>query len=71
MREIVHKLVGTNADGEHLSYSEFFGDSTETKPTTGLGFGSSFTEVDTGDVYMFNENASAGEEWVKEFSLQG
>ena len=71
MREIVHKTVGTDANGEILAYSEFFGDSTETKPVKGVGFGSSFTEVDTGDVYMFQEGASAGSEWVKEFSLQG
>lgn len=36
--------------------------STDTKPTTGIANGSSCIEMDTGDVYMFNEASST---WVK------
>ncbi len=42
------------------SYIEATGLSTDTKPTTGLITGSSFMEVDTGAVYLFDEVAS---EW--------
>lgn len=42
--------------------TEFFGNSTDTKPTTGIVNGSTFVEVDTGDLYLFNEVTST---WVK------
>ena len=42
--------------------------STDSKPTETVGNGSCLTEIDTGDVYLFNE---AGATWVKQFSLQG
>lgn len=45
------------------SYVEIFGTSTESKQTAGIVTGSRYTEVDTGDVYLFNETAS---EWVKQ-----
>ena len=45
------------------AYVEIFGTSSESKPTSGIITGSSFTEVDTGDRYLFNETAS---EWVKQ-----
>ena len=45
------------------SYVEIFGTSSESKPTAGIVTGSRYTEVDTGDVYLFNETAS---EWVKQ-----
>ena len=50
-------------------FSEFAGLSTDEKPVNGrLSTGSTFTEVDTGDVYMYDaEDAS----WTKQFSLQG
>lgn len=41
--------------------------STDTKPTDGIVTGSDFTEVDTGDVYLFNEVSGSG---VKQFSFQ-
>lgn len=43
-------------------YIEAFGLSTDSKPTTGLITGSTFVEVDTAKVYLFNESASA---WVE------
>lgn len=36
--------------------------STDTKPTTGIANGSLCLEMDTGDIYAFNEAAST---WVK------
>lgn len=44
---------------------EAAGLSTDTKPTANLVTGSIFLEVDTWDVYAFNEDADAGSEWVK------
>ena len=41
--------------------------STDSKPTTGIANGSLAIEINTGDVYLFNE---AGSAWVKQFSLQ-
>ena len=52
-------------------YIEAAGLSTDTKPVEGIITGSMFTEVDTGKVYLFNEDAAAGSEWVEQFSLQG
>lgn len=43
-------------------YIEAFGLSTDSKPTTGIITGSTFVEVDTAKVYLFNESASA---WVE------
>ena len=71
MRALVDKLFTIDDNRNPLNYQEIFGTSDETKPTTGLISGSTFTEVDTGDIYMFNEDASAGSEWVLAISLQG
>lgn len=48
---------------EDKKYAEMFGKSTDTKPVTGLVTGSKFTEVDTGDVYLFDETSSGT--WTK------
>lgn len=66
MREYGLKAVGLTGSTS-INLREIYGTSDETKPTLGVGFGSTFTEVDTGDVYMFNETAV---EWVFQFSLQ-
>lgn len=58
MRTIVCKSITADK-----AYVEIFGTSLESKPTSGIITGSSFTEVDTGDRYLFNETASA---WVKQ-----
>ena len=47
---------------EGVKYLEAAGLSTDTKPTEGLATGSRFTEVDTGDVYAFDEVGGA---WKK------
>lgn len=46
-------------------------DSTDTKPGQGYMQGSILTEVDTGTVYFYDEEASEGSEWVEQFSFQG
>lgn len=51
-----------------VNYVEIAGDSSEAKPTTNIVDGSTFTETDTGDVYMFNGKTAT---WIKQFSLQG
>lgn len=55
-------------NGTVAHMTEFFGNSTDTKPTDNLVNGSTFTEVDTGDVYLFDEVAG---DWVLTMSLQG
>lgn len=62
------KMLRVKEDKTLIYYYEFAGDSTDTKPTDNVADGSTFTETDTGDVYMFNAKAST---WVKQFSLQG
>jgi len=50
-------------------YYEFAGLSSDTKPTTNdISTGSTFLEVNTGDVYAYDE---AGTEWNKIASLGG
>lgn len=44
-------------------YIEAAGLSTDTKPTAGIVTGSVFTEVDTGDVYLFDETSTGT--WTK------
>lgn len=50
MRVIERKWMESGKD-----YVEMAGTSTESKPTTGVVTGSLFLEVDTGDVYAFDE----------------
>lgn len=46
-----------------LKYIEAFGLSTDTKPTSGIITGSKFTEVNTGDVFLFDEESTGT--WTK------
>lgn len=48
--------------GEHLDLAELFGTSDDTKPTEGYANGTSFLEVDTGKIYLFNEDSGS---WVE------
>ena len=57
IRKIVNK-----AYSEELRYVEISCLSTDTKPTEGIVTGSVAIEVDTGDVYMFDEESST---WKK------
>ena len=49
-------------------YIEYSGLSTDTKPTSGCVTGSLFHEVDTGDVYAFDETTKT---WYKNAELGG
>lgn len=44
-------------------YVEAYGLSTDDKPTANIVTGSKFTEVDTGDVYLFDETSTGT--WTK------
>ena len=57
------RIVDENpcADGKYIR--TYFGNSSESKPTSHLADGSVFVEVDTGKVYLFNETTSA---WVEQ-----
>lgn len=63
VREIVKKL-----QNDDVNYYEFSGLADDNKPTHNIGTGSLFLEVDTGDVYSFDEE---GGEWNKIASLGG
>lgn len=52
--------AGYVRDGKVLTESACL--STDTKPTTGIANGSCLIEMDTGNIYMFNEAAGT---WVK------
>lgn len=65
MRELVKRVF--NDENQTNYYVEIAGDSTETKPTTGIVAGSIFTETDTGAVFFFDE---ASGDWVQQFSFQ-
>lgn len=56
----------TIQNGKHLA--EGFCLSTDTKPTYAIANGSILVEIDTGNVFFFNEEAST---WVEQFSFQG
>lgn len=49
-------------DGEVKQMANLFGTSSDSKPTTGYVNGSTFLEVDTGKIFLFNEAASI---WVE------
>ena len=48
---------------DQKQYVELYGLSTDTKPTTGIVTGSKFTEVDTGDEFLFDETSTGT--WTK------
>lgn len=64
-------MVRTTKLGEYSEgkwYSEFAGLSTDDKPDIKVATGSLFLEVDTGDVYAFDEES---ETWNKVAELGG
>ena len=67
VRELVQEPK-KSFDGEK-SYSEFAGLSTDSKPTTGIVTGSLFLEVNTGNIYAFDETSSGT--WTKICELGG
>ena len=49
--------------GDTIATNEtYYGLSTDSKPTTGVGNGSIFIEINTGKAYFFN---AAGNSWVE------
>lgn len=66
MREIICQHFITES-GAQKYVKEIYGDSTETKPTTGIVDGSWFMETNTGKVFAFNEKSGG---WVEQFSFQ-
>ena len=67
---MVRVIKSKNIEGMHkaIRYQELAGLHDDTKPTAFLATGSLFLEVDTGDVYAFDE---AGVAWNKIASLGG
>ena len=55
---------------EDIPYIEASGLSTDDKPL-GVATGSLFLEVDTGDVYAYDEEGDSGSEWLKIAALGG
>lgn len=67
MRTLFSKVVETSSSGFNCLKIMAGDSNADTKPTSGIVSGSMFIEVDTGDVYMFNEETP---EWVKEYCIQ-
>lgn len=61
--------IGVTIEGKQ--YKELAGLSTDTKPVVGVLTGSLFMEVNTGDVYAFDEDGASGSEWKKIAALGG
>lgn len=57
------RTIVENAFVPGKKYVEMFGKSTDSKPLTGIVTGSKFTEVNTGDVYLFDESGDGT--WTK------
>ena len=57
------RIVEERLFTDNKKYVEAFGLSTEDKPVAGIITGSKFTEVDTGDVYLFDETSTGT--WTK------
>lgn len=56
------RVLEKKLQNDDVNYYEFAGLSTDTKPETNVCTGSVFIEVDTGDVYLFDESEP---EWNK------
>ena len=63
----IDKLTATDNGVASKELNSYAGLSTDTKPTTGIVTGSIFIEVDTGDIYLYNEAETS---CVKKYSLQ-
>lgn len=56
------RILEKKLQNDDVNYYEFAGSSKDTKPEANVCTGSVFIEVDTGDVYLFDE---AETEWNK------
>lgn len=59
IRETNVDIVDTE---NYLVIANLYGTSSDSKPTAGYANGSTFLEVDTGKIYLFNESTSS---WVE------
>ena len=59
------RIIEKKLQNDDVNYYEFAGLSTDNKPTHNIATGSVFLEVNTGDVYLFNEEGTSGNEWTK------
>ena len=55
------RIVDSKSVATGIYLQDINGLSTDDKPTTGIATGSSFFEVDTGDVYFFDEESGT---WI-------
>lgn len=62
IRALNATVAEVKEDGTVLNIANLFGTSSDSKPTTGYANGTVFLEVDTGKIYLFNENTST---WVE------
>ena len=53
---VLKDTLTTDASGNILHIVELAGDSSETKPTTGIANGSMYLETDTRKVYLYDED---------------
>ena len=62
------RIINMTIVGENAKYIEAAGLSTDDKPTANVATGSLVMEVDTGDIYAYDE---AGTQWCKVTELGG
>lgn len=62
IRSNPNRLVEVTEEGQAKFIAELFGTSNDDKPTSGYCNGTTFLEVDTGKIYLFNEDTSS---WVE------
>ena len=60
------ETIQGGASGAALQYSTYFGLSIDSKPTTGVGNGSAFVEMDTSKIYFYDAAGSQWLEWAYE-----
>lgn len=57
------RILAKDYQDDDVNYYEFAGLSTDTKPKQGVCTGSTFWEVNTGDVYVYDESSTGT--WYK------
>ena len=62
IRALNATVAEVKEDGTVLNIANLFGTSGDSKPTEGYANGTVFLEVDTGKIYLFNEETST---WVE------
>ena len=67
MISVTKTMILKWVDNAPISYVELACVAADTKPTDGIATGSICVEVDTGNVFMYDEESSA---WTEQFCLQ-